>query len=461
MAATMYEDSSPMKLLAVDDDRVTLAIFKSALAGLGLQIFTATNPESALEMVKSEHPQIVLLDLVLPEVVGFDLLDRILAIDPSTDVVLTTAHYSTDSAVEAIQRGASDYLNKPVAIDRLQQRVGTLVNDWRRRTRGQRLDEELLDAYRFEGIIGRSPLMREVFAKMRRVGPHFQTVLLTGQTGTGKELAAHALHGLSPHSNGPFVVCNCAAIPENLVESELFGHMRGSFTGAHQDKAGVFEHAHSGTLFLDEIGELPLAAQAKLLRAIQHQEIQRVGAPSTKRVTVKIVAATNVDLLIAVERRRFREDLFFRLSMVEIHLPPLADRRDDLPLLMSFFVKMYATRYNKPVRGFSRRAEGVLARYHWPGNVRELENLVGYSCMMADGELIEVEHLPDRVKNAPRLEFSGDAPLISLEVMQRLHARRVLAAVKGNKVKASEILGISRATLYRLIAEKEGPEPND
>ena len=283
LAATMYEDSSPMKLLAVDDDRVTLAIFKSALAGLGLQIFTATNPESALEMVKLEHPQIVLLDLVLPEVVGFDLLDRILAIDPSTDVVLTTAHYSTDSAVEAIQRGASDYLNKPVAIDRLQQRVSTLVNDWRRRTRGQRLDEELLDAYRFEGIIGRSPLMREVFAKMRRVGPHFQTVLLTGQTGTGKELAAHALHGLSPRLNGPFVVCNCAAIPENLVESELFGHMRGSFTGAHQDKAGVFEHAHSGTLFLDEIGELPLAAQAKLLRAIQHQEIQRVGAPSTKR----------------------------------------------------------------------------------------------------------------------------------------------------------------------------------
>jgi two-component system, NtrC family, response regulator HydG len=453
----MYDDS-PIKLLAVDDDRTTLAIFKSALAGLGLQIHTANNPESALEIVKTEHPQIVLLDLVLPDVVGFDLLDRILAIDPSTDVVLTTAHYSTESAVAAILRGASDYLNKPIAIDRLQQRVGNLVTDWRRRGRAQRLDEELLDAYRFEGIIGRSPLMREVFAKMRRVGPHYQTVLLTGQTGTGKELAAHALHGLSPHSSGPFVICNCAAIPESLVESELFGHVRGSFTGAHQDKIGVFEYAHGGTLFLDEIGELPLATQAKLLRAIQHQEIHRVGSPATKRVTVKIVAATNVDLRLSVEHRRFREDLFFRLSMVEIHLPPLADRRDDLPLLMSYFVKMYSGRYNKPVRGLSRRAEGVLARYGWPGNVRELENLVGYSCMMADGELIEVEHLPDRVKNAARVDGNGDAPLVSLEVMQRLHARRVLAAVKGNKVKAAEILGISRATLYRLIADKEEPE---
>ena len=459
----MYEDdSSPMKLLAVDDDRGTLAIFKSALTGLGLQIFTATTSETALDIIKAEHPQIVLLDLVLPEVHGFDLLDRILAVDPSTDVVLTTAHYSTESAVEAIQRGASDYLNKPIPLERLQQRVGNLVNDWRRRSRGQRLDEELLDAYRFEGIIGRSPLMLEVFAKMRRVGPHFQTVLLTGQTGTGKELGAHALHGLSPHAGGPFGVCNCAAIPENLVESELFGHVRGSFTGAHQDKIGHFEYAHGGTLFLDEIGELPMAAQAKLLRAIQHQEIQRVGAPNTKRVNVKIVAATNVDLRVAVEQRRFREDLFFRLSMVEIHLPPLAERRDDLPLLLSYFVKMYSNRYNKPIRGFTRRAEGVLARYTWPGNVRELENMVGYSCMMSDGELIDVEHLPDRVKNAAaRAEISSDAPLISLEVMQRLHARRVLSAVKGNKVKASEILGISRATLYRLIADKDEPEAND
>jgi DNA-binding NtrC family response regulator len=196
-----------------------------------------------------------------------------------------------------------------------------------------------------------------------------------------------------------------------------------------------------------------------LLRAIQHQEIHRVGSPASRKISVKIVAATNVDLRLSVEQRRFREDLFFRLSMVEIHLPPLADRRDDLPLLMSNFVKMYASRYRKPVRGFSRRAEGVLARYGWPGNVRELENLVGYSCMMADGELIEVEHLPDRVRNAARFVTDSDAPLVTLEIMQRLHARRVLAAVKGNKVKAAEILGISRATLYRLIADRQESEP--
>ena len=451
----MFDDDSPLRLLAVDDDRVSLAIFKSALAGIGLQIHVAQDAESALAIVRQERPQIVLLDLVLPDVAGFDLLDRILEIDPSTDVLLTTAHYSTESAVEAIQRGASDYLNKPLSIEKLRQRIGTLVADWRRRGRAQRLDEQLLDAYRFEGIIGRSPLMLEVFAKMRRVGPHFQTVLVTGQTGTGKELAAHALHGLSPHCNGQFAVCNCAAIPENLVESELFGHVKGSFTGAHQDKVGLFEYANGGTLFLDEIGELSLAAQAKLLRAIQEQEIQRVGSPTTKKISVKIVAATNNDLNLAVEEKRFREDLFFRLAMVEIHLPPLSERPDDLPLLLNHFVRQYATRYNKTIRGLSRRAETVLARYRWPGNVRELENLVGYACMMADGELIEVEHLPDRVKSASRVDLGGTStPMVTLEIMQRMHARRVLSTLKGNKARAAEVLGISRATLYRLLADR-------
>lgn len=454
----MTVDTNPLRLLIVDDDRTTIAVLRHALEGSGLETFTATTAEAALDIVRAHHPQIILLDLVMPDVVGFDLLDRILELEPSADIVLTTAHYSTDSAVEAIQRGASDYLNKPVTPDKLRQRIGNLVAEWHRKSRAQRLDQQLLDEHCYEGIIGRSPLMLEVFARMRRVAPHFQTLLVTGPTGTGKELVARALHGLSPQANGPFVVCNCAAIPENLVESELFGHVRGSFTGAHQDKIGVFEFAHGGVLLLDEIAELPLPAQAKLLRAIQNGEIQRIGSPSVKHISVKIVAATNNNLRLAVDERRFREDLYFRLSMVEIQLPQLADRRDDLPLLLNHFVKVYSERYGKPVKGLSRRAEALLARYRWPGNVRELENLVGYACMMVEGETIDIEHLPDRVRNASRSDLSSDAALLPMDVMQRLHAKRVLAAVHGNKVKAAEILGISRATLYRIISPRTGPE---
>ena len=294
----------------------------AALEQEGVEILTADDPEQGLKIVREEQPQIVLLDLMMPKMSGMEVLERIIDEDPSIDVILMTAHYSTESAVEAIQKGACDYLNKPLLIERLEERVGRLIADARARRKADALEDELLEAHCFQGMIGRSPLMREVFARVRRIAPHFRTALLTGQTGTGKELVARALHELSPVAKGRFVVCNCAALAENLVESELFGYVRGAFTGANQDKTGMFEHAQGGTLLLDEIGEMPPPVQAKLLRAVQEKEVQRLGSPIIRKVNVRIVAATNRDLRSSLGEKHFREDLFYRLSMVEINCQP-------------------------------------------------------------------------------------------------------------------------------------------
>ena len=439
-------------LVAIDDDPQSLALVSAALEQDGLEIVTVDDPVRGLEIVRRRRPQIVLVDLMMPKISGLELLERIVETDPATDVILMTAHYSTESAVEAIQKGACDYFNKPISIERLQERVDRLIGEARHRQKANVLDQELIVTYCFEGIIGRSPLMIDVFARIRRVARFFRSALLTGASGTGKELVARALHKLSSAAAGPFVVCNCAAIAENLVESELFGHTRGSFTGATQDKMGLFEYANNGTLLLDEISEMPLAAQAKLLRAVQQQEVQRVGSPAVRKVNVRIVAATNRDLRKAVALKEFREDLFFRLAMVEIALPPLAERKEDLPLLTRHFVDYFARQYGKPVEGLTRRAEAVLARYQWPGNVRELENVIGSACMMTDSARIDVQDLPESLVAIADDRTLGGHPLVSLDRMSRIHARRVLEQVGGDKIEAAQILGVSRATLYRLLA---------
>jgi len=281
------------KLLAVDDEPQSLEFIKDAFSQDPIELHTASDSFRAREAFQRLRPQIVLLDLVMPGVQGWELLEQFLTVDPGIDVVLMTAHYSTESAVEAIQKGACDYLNKPLSLERLRNRIASLIAEAEVRQRTLLLDQQLLDAYQFEGIVGRSPRILDVFARIRRVAPHFRTVLVTGATGTGKELVARALHHLSPAVSHEFVVCNCSAIVETLLESELFGYVRGAFTGAAQDKLGVFEYAHRGTVFLDEIGELPIAAQAKLLRVLQNQEVQRIGSPVPRTVDVRVIAATN------------------------------------------------------------------------------------------------------------------------------------------------------------------------
>jgi DNA-binding NtrC family response regulator len=380
-------------------------------------------------------------------------------VDAGVDVILITAHYSAESAVEAIQKGAADYMTKPIEIEKLRSRISSLLDDAEMRQKTLRLDQELIDAYQFEGMVGRSPLMLEVYAKIRRIAPHFRTVLVTGATGTGKELAAKALHRLSPAARGPFIVCNCSALVENLVESELFGYVRGAFTGATQDKVGMFEHADGGSIFLDEIGELAPAAQAKLLRVLQNRQVQRVGSLTPRNIDVRVIAATHRDLKKMVREGHFREDLYYRLGVVEIPMPVLANRREDLPLLERYFIQKFSAEYNKPIAGLVRRAQTRLATYPWPGNVRELENVIGNACMMTDANLIDINDLPDRLRGPLTEELGGDETFLPLEELQRRHILRVLEGVGGNKARAAEVLGIGRATIYQLLSRMKSEEP--
>ena len=457
-------NDSVISLLAIDDDPTCLSLIEGAISPEGVQVFTTTKAQDGLEMVHRYHPQIVLLDLRMPGMDGLEVLERIVEADPATEVVLMTAHQSIETAVEAIRKGASDYLTKPLDLDRLRGVVGKLAAAASERNKTTELDRQMLETCRFESLIGRSPLMLEVFDRIRRVAPHFRTVLITGATGTGKELAARALHARSPVAGKTFAVCNCSAVVETIFESELFGYVKGAFTGAVQDKIGLFEYASGGTLLLDEIGDMPMSTQAKLLRALQSQEIQRVGSPVPRRVDVRVIAATHRDLRAMAARREFRDDLFYRLSMVEIHLPSLCDRKEDVPLLERLFIERFQVQYAKPIRGLTRRAEAQLARYHWPGNVRELENALGNACMMTEGNIIDVGDLPPRLRDFSQQETaSAEDGLVPLDEMERRHTLRVLETVKGNKTRAAEILGISRATLYRLIesaAARREPDPS-
>jgi DNA-binding NtrC family response regulator len=451
---------SKFKLLAINPNSASLASITEALSQEGLEVLTASSPVG-LETFIHHRPRTVLLDVSSPETRGMELLERLLAIDPGVNVILISDHYSTESAVEAIQRGACDYLTKPIDFGKLRHRIANFLAEAEVRQRTLSLDQELLQAYQFEGIVSRSPLMLDVFAKMRRVAPHFRTVLIAGATGTGKELVARALYHLSPASTGQFVVSNCSALVESLVESELFGYVKGAFTGAVQDRAGLFETADHGIIFLDEIGELTLNAQAKLLRVLQDHQVRRVGSSLSRQVDVRVIAATNRDLRAMVRDGQFREDLYYRLAVVEITLPSLSSRREDLPLLERHFVEKFGAEYHKPIAGLTRRAQGRMATYPWPGNVRELENVIGNACMMADGRFIDINDLPERIRNQSGDQFYKDEALISLEELQRRHVVRVLERVGGNKARAAEILGIGRATIYEFLSRMKMEKRNE
>jgi DNA-binding NtrC family response regulator len=451
----------PVTLVLIDDNPRSLELLVAALQRDDLEILTAEDPEVGLDLVFSRHPQIVLTDLVMPKLTGLDVLERIVAFDPSIEVILMTAHYSTESAVEAIKKGASDYWNKPVPIETVRKRVDEIAQSVRKRQRAQRLQAELAESCEFHGIVGNTPPMWDLFSRVQRIAPHYRTVMITGATGTGKDLIARALHDSSPVARGNFVVLNCSAVVETLFESELFGHVRGAFTGASSDKVGLFEHAHHGTLFLDEIGDMPMSTQAKLLRAIQNQEVQRLGSLTPRKVDVRIIAATNRDLRKAITEHTFREDLYYRLSMVEIAVPELVDRQGDIPLLTRHFLQKFAEMYNKDIRGLTRRAEMLLMRHRWPGNVRELENVLGYACMMVMGDTIDVPDLPNYLATGQGIApvvAAGDSgaagsltELPALEDQEKGLLVQALDRCGGNQTQAARMLKISRDTLrYRM-----------
>jgi DNA-binding NtrC family response regulator len=451
--------AAKVSILLIDDNKGILEFLSEALAAEDVRILSASDPAEGLDLVYSEHPQIVLTDLMMPGLSGLEVLDRIIEFDPAIDVILMTAYWTTESAVEAIRKGAADYLEKPVRVAAVRDRISKLVEQVRRRNRGDSLERELLAASTFEGMVGSSAAIWQMSARIRRVAPHYRTALISGETGTGKELAARALHNLSPVSGGRFVVLNCSAVVESLFESELFGHARGSFTGADKDKMGLFEFADKGTIFLDEIGDMPIGTQAKLLRTLQNQEVLRVGSLVPRKIDVRVIAATNRDLHAAIAEKQFREDLFYRLSMIEVRTPSLAERKEDLSLLIRHFTDKFSRQFKKEIRGVTQRAQIVLARHSWPGNIRELENAIGHGCMMTLGETIDMQDLPEYLwesaRNSARLFDIPEDASLTLEDHEKRLIADALEHAKGNQSEAARALRIGRDAL-RYKMKKHG-----
>ena len=436
-----------VSIVVIDDNLGSLELLAAALAHSDAMVYTASSPVEGLELVRRHRPRLVVTDLVMPGMSGLEVLQQVVSFDPSIDVILMTAHYTTETAVAAIRQGAADYLQKPVKMAVLRERVAALIDsaNRRRKANGSRDGGQELE---FEGLVASSDRMWELFAMIERVAPHYRSILVHGPTGAGKDLVASALHRRS-RAAGRFVVLNCSAVVETLFESELFGHVRGAFTSADRDKTGLFELANGGTLFLDEIGDMPLPTQAKLLRAIQNQEIMPVGSLNARKVNVRVVAATHHDLHAAIAGGRFREDLFYRLSMVELTVPALKERAEDVPLLARHFIKKFSREFSKHIEGLTPRASLVLQRYGWPGNVRELEHVIGRACMMADSGMLDVGELPEHVVRSEAAESGeGASPLAEQE---RRLVEEALRAAGGNQSEAARRLGIGRDALrYKM-----------
>jgi DNA-binding NtrC family response regulator len=447
------------RLLVADDEPEVLPLVERFARRAGYEVTTCGGGAEALERLPVFRPDVAIVDLQMPEIGGLDVLRTIRETTPDCQVILMTGNPTVDTAIEAVKAGALDYLTKPFDFDRLRGLLTTVRDGIERRERMLDLEADVAGRVEFQGMIGRSGVMQQLFDSIRRLAPHVRSVLVTGETGTGKELVARALHDLGPRRARKYVTVNCSAVVESLFESELFGHVRGAFTGATDTKMGLFEHADRGTLFLDEAGELPLALQPKLLRAVELGEVQRVGSLELRRADVQVIAATNRDLRAEAAAGRFRSDLFYRLSVIEIHLEPLRERREDIPYLTARFVKEIAARLNRPITGVSAAAEQLLQRAPWPGNIRELKNVLERACILSDGHFLGERDVgramapgsapAPAAAAAPAGRPGGDRQRLS--TAQREQIERVLREAGGNKAAAAKLLGVSRRSLYRWL----------
>ncbi len=446
---------SRVDVLIIDDETVFRQDLATLLETEGFTCRTAKDGEHGLELAESECPSVVLTDLVMPGMGGLEVVDRLATVSPESTVIVITAFGSLESAVEAFRAGAADYVLKPVVPEDLFAKIGRIQQIRRLERENRHLRRAVSEAAAGQRLVGRSAAMEQVRTLIEKIAAAPSPVLILGETGTGKELVARTIHRAGLGDEAPFVPVNCSALPRELIESELFGHVKGAFTGAIRDKPGVFELASGGTLMLDEVAEMPIDLQPKLLRAIEEQEVTRVGGTRAIATPVRIVAATNRDLKKEIAEGRFRKDLYFRIRVVGIELPPLRDRREDTPELVEHLIGRLNIRLNKKIRGVRPEAIRALMAAEWPGNVRELENVLERAMLLAEGELLDAEDLPSElVGRAPFLRETHDLRA-GVRAYEAHHIRWVLAATGGNREEAARRMGIDPSTLYRRLKELE------
>jgi DNA-binding NtrC family response regulator len=450
------------KMLIIDDEPLMRITLQDSLVGEGYEVVAAETGRKGVDLLRKNQWDIIITDLKLPDLEGIEILKEAKFLNPSTEVILITAYGSIDSAVSAMKEGASDYLTKPFSMDELLLIIKRLLRMKQLEEENLSLKKRVEERYRLEGLVGKSPQMLKIYDLIETVAQTDTTVLVNGENGTGKELVANAIHLQSPRKNSPFIKVNCAALPETLLETELFGHERGAFTGAIRQRKGRFEMANGGTLFLDEVGEIFPAVQVKLLRVLQERQFERVGGNETLAVDVRLICATQRDLKEEIRKGNFREDLYYRLNVVPITLPPLRERREDILLLAEHFVDKFSKKMGKEIAGLSEDAKALLLRYPFPGNIRELENMLERAIALIKGKIIQPEDLPDEVCGQPSSiqdvckRIRGSKPLASAtKLFEKEYIQSVLEKTKGKKGQAADMLGISRKTLWEKIKELE------
>jgi two-component system, NtrC family, response regulator HydG len=444
------------KILIVDDETAHCQMLEAVLKAEKYATQRAQDGQSAIEAVKERFYDLILMDIRMNRVGGIEALEKIKEISPDIPIIMMTAYASVDTAVQAMRSGAYDYLTKPLDIDELKILVAKALRHHQLEKENIFLKEQLGSRFDFSNIIGRSRTMKELLETVAMVAPSEATVLIMGESGTGKELIANAIHQNSPRSSYPFIKVNCAALPETLLESELFGHEKGAFTGAVSRRQGRFHLAHKGSILLDEIAEMSMATQSKILRVLQEREFEPIGSSETFKVDTRIITATNKNLQEEVRANRFREDLYYRINVVNLTVPSLRDRREDIPLLVVFFLKRYAKKNHRNLKGFTPKAMDLLMRYDWPGNIRELENVVERSVIMMRGDFITPDEFPDVLKSLDPEYEQISAEMLSgksLKEMEKAMIMRTLQETDGNRTHAAEILGISRRTLQLKLKE--------
>jgi two-component system response regulator HydG len=462
--ATTASAGPPIQVLVIDNDAAHAEAMAESLRSVGFACSVAVSGREALGLLEHATYEIVVTDLKMPDVGGLEVLAKCKELQPDAEVILVTGHGTIESAVEAMQRGAFNYLLKPLDLKQLRAVVENAARSQYLRRANVELQRRLDERFGFEGVVGNSPQMHEIVARLQRIAPTDATVLIQGETGTGKELVAKAIHQNSPRKKRPFVPLNCAALSEHILESELFGHVKGAFTDASRDRQGKFEYANGGTLFLDEVGDMPIPTQIKLLRVLESGEITRVGSNEPIRVDVRILSATNRDLEKAIAAGTFREDLYHRLKVITINLPRLIERREDIPLLIDYFVKEHTRRHNKTIRGISTAARRRILAYDWPGNVRQLRNVIESMVVVDIDEVLDVDDLPAELAPLPggnsadgesAAAADGLPELVgkSLAELEALFIAETLKATGGNRIEAASMLGIGQRTLYRKIKE--------